>query len=461
MKIFSKYAKKDDFYDEEKTKGLIWKIVSIFSKAKKLIIDDQLTVNTSYVNIQNTTKASRDLDTIIHAKTIADKELGLEKYKLAIERTKKDFQNKIETEFRDIDIVQPLAKEFETDLLLSIKNRITSLKSKIFEDNWSNAELNQTSYKSLVQSVEQLNETKEKFFDNENDLFSIEFRWFEYYNSLSTEDALIIDQLIKKEDWRKTFLIFYLNSMLVNSANMDLPTDDNNHLELEKSFSELEKEQIKSIREYWFSKQIDATKDFDLKHSNLKVENLFMKSKGSKHRKLSLREIVKFDKDLFTTFFPIILTTPDVASNLFKGQNQYFDIVMFDEASQLKLEDNLPALLKGKQIVIAGDEHQMPPSNYFSKIFDGTIDDEDEFEEEEDRIKNTLGNSMLDCESLLDFASILGFEKRHLDFHYRSRHPYLIDYSNYAFYNQRLKPLPNSFEYIPINYVPVLSLIHI
>lgn len=56
---------------------------------------------------------------------------------------------------------------------------------------------------------------------------------------------------------------------------------------------------------------------------------------------------------------------------------------MFDEASQLKLEDNLPALLKGKQIVIAGDEHQMPPSNYFSKIFDGSIEDEDEVEDEE------------------------------------------------------------------------------
>jgi transcription elongation GreA/GreB family factor/very-short-patch-repair endonuclease len=56
---------------------------------------------------------------------------------------------------------------------------------------------------------------------------------------------------------------------------------------------------------------------------------------------------------------------------------------------------------------------------------------------------------------LLDFASELGFEKKHLDFHYRSRHPYLIDYSNYAFYNQRLKPLPNSFEYTPIKYIPV------
>lgn len=236
---------------------------------------------------------------------------------------------------------------------------------------------------------------------------------------------------------------------------MDLPTNDNDHIELGKSLSELENEQIKYIREYWFSKQIDATRDFDNKNPNLAVENLYNKRSGSKHKRLSLREIVKLDMDLFTTFFPIILTTPDVASNLFKAQNQYFDIVMFDEASQLKLEDNLPALLKGKQIIIAGDEHQMPPSNYFSKIFDGTIDDEDEFEDEIDRIKNDLGNSLLDCESLLDFASELGFEKKHLDFHYRSKHPYLIDYSNYAFYNRRLKPLPNSFEYIPINFVQV------
>jgi superfamily I DNA and/or RNA helicase len=49
---------------------------------------------------------------------------------------------------------------------------------------------------------------------------------------------------------------------------------------------------------------------------------------------------------------------------------------MFDEASQLRLEDNCN--IKKEQIVIAGDEHQMPPSNYFSKVFDGTVEDEDD-----------------------------------------------------------------------------------
>lgn len=241
--------------------------------------------------------------------------------------------------------------------------------------------------------------------------------------------------------------------MLVNSANTDLPTNDNDHKELSNSLSNLEQEQLKYIKEYWYSKQIDATRDFDNEHHNLAVENLYNKKAGTKHKRLSLRQIVEFDIDLFTTFFPIILTTPDVCSNLFKGKNKYFDIVMFDEASQLKLEDNLPALLKGKQVIIAGDEHQMPPSNYFSKIFDGSIDDEDEFEDESG--EKIFENGLLSAESLLEFAEELNFEKKHLDFHYRSRHPYLIDFSNYAFYNQRLKPLPNSFDYTPIKYIQV------
>jgi superfamily I DNA and/or RNA helicase len=62
---------------------------------------------------------------------------------------------------------------------------------------------------------------------------------------------------------------------------------------------------------------------------------------------------------------------------------------------------------------------------------------------------------LLSAESLLEWASELDFEKRHLDFHYRSKHPYLIDFSNAAFYNNRLKPLPNKSDYIPIEYFNV------
>lgn len=453
--IFSKYNSADDFYNEDKTKGFFFKATSVFSKSKKETLNDQELINSYFDSLIDSTTNCNDFRPISNSTSIADRESTINEYIKEIERLKSGFQDKIEDEYDNLNLLNSENKDYNTETLVSIQSSLQSLKEIIDEQSWTKLTLDDSNHKLLLSSIRSLIASKETFFNNENDLFSIEFKWFQYYNSLSQEKKVIIDKLSSKENWRKTFLIYYLNSLLVNSANMDLPTNDNDHIELGKSLSELEREQIKYIRQYWFSKQMDATRNFDVNNPNIAVENLYNKRASKNHKRLSLREIVKLDMDLFTTFFPIILTTPDVASNLFKGQNKYFDIVMFDEASQLKLEDNLPALLKGKQIVIAGDEHQMPPSNYFSKIFDGTIEDEDEFEDEIDRIKSDASNSLLDCESLLDFASELGFDKRHLDFHYRSRHPYLIDYSNYAFYNQRLKPLPNDFDYVPINYINV------
>ena len=453
--IFSKYNPTDELYNEEKTNTFFYKATSIFSKSKKEILNDQELINSLFTDLVNKISNCGDFQAISTATSITQKELAVNNYTTEIANIKSNFQSVIQAEYHTLNLSLSNNKEFETETLLSIQSSLQSLRKTIDAQNWTKHTLDGTNHKALISRIEKIIESKKTYFSNENDVFTLEFKWFQFYNLLSEEKKQVIDQLTIKENWRKTFLIYYLNSLLVNSANMDLPTNDIDHIELGKSLSELEKEQIKYIRQYWFSKQIDATRNFDVNNPNIAVENLYNKRASKRHKRLSLREMVKLDMDLFTTFFPIILTTPDVASNLFKGQNKYFDIVMFDEASQLKLEDNLPALLKGKQIVIAGDEHQMPPSNYFSKIFDGTIEDEDEFEDELERIKSDASKSLLDCESLLDFASELGFDKRHLDFHYRSRHPYLIDYSNYAFYNQRLKPLPNDFDYVPIKYINV------
>lgn len=371
-----------------------------------------------------------------------------------IEQISSDFQSKIENEYNSIEVIEFSTPEYQSETLKSLKENCSVLREKIKADNWTVHKIQANEFKGFIKVVEKIIQEKKDYFNNENDIFTTEFKWFQFYNGLSNEAKLLVNELKGKKDWRKSFLIHYLNSMLVNSANVDLPTNDSEHIELNGTLGGLEKEQLKYIREFWFSKQIDITRDFEQRNSNLSVENLYNKRSSNRFKRLSLRQIVQYDADLFTTFFPIILTSPDVASNLFKGMNGYFDIVMFDEASQLRLEDNLPAILKGKQIVIAGDEHQMPPSNYFSKVFDGTIEDEDDIDEE-DEIVVDRDNILLSCESLLDFGSELNFEKRHLDFHYRSRHPYLIDFSNYAFYNQRLKPLPNTFDYTPIKYIQV------
>ena len=446
--------KNEDFYQEDKTNGFFYKALSLFTKEKKQTRIDQQLINSLFLQLAIKSKDCSDLTAIELPDDIKEKVSNLSNYKKYLQELKTNFNSKVKTEFENLNLIQKVNQAFKTSTLESIKDKLEYLKNKINQDNWSTTIVKGKTEETLINSIQDIIQKNEDYFSNDSDLFSSEFKWFQFYNSLSKQNKEIINQLLEKANWKKVFLIYYFNSMLVNSANINLPTDDKDHEELTNSLSNLEDEQLKYIREYWFSKQIDATREFDVKNQNLSVENLYNKRKSNNHQRLSLRQIVKYDLDLFTTFFPIILTTPDVCSNLFKGKNQYFDIVMFDEASQLKLEDNLPALLKGKQIIIAGDEHQMPPSNYFSKIFDGSIDDEDD-SEDDDEIKIDRDNILLSCESLLDFASELNFEKKHLDFHYRSRHPYLIDFSNYAFYNQRLKPLPNGFEYTPIKYIQV------
>ena len=370
-----------------------------------------------------------------------------------IESIKIGFDAKIQNEFQKLGLLKVNPSEINLRNLPILQEKVNSLSDKINSDNWIIEKPESIDLNKFISEVENKIAEKESYFNSAQDNFNIEFNWFQFFNSLSNEDKEIVNELIGRENWRKSFLIYYLQSLLLSSANIDLPTNDNEHLQLKETLASIEKEQLKYIKDFYYSKQIDKSREFEQRNSNLSVENLYNKRSSPKFKRLSLRQIVQYDSDLFTNFFPIILTSPDVASNLFKGMNGYFDIVMFDEASQLRLEDNLPAILKGKQIIIAGDEHQMPPSNYFSKVFDGEVEDDEEIEEE--KIVVDRENLLLSCESLLEFGSELKFEKQYLDFHYRSRHPFLIDFSNYAFYNQRLKPLPANFEYVPIKYIQV------
>jgi very-short-patch-repair endonuclease len=372
-----------------------------------------------------------------------------------IRKTKDQLSSKIESEVTDLNLLS-LAGELETELLTTIKGQLKETFQRINNDGWLNTKLSTTAkhFKNATDRIEQLLQTKTNYFEGQHDIFSAEFNWFRFYNSLEPNDRVLIDELQQKSDWRRTFTVNYLNQILLQFADTDLPTNDDDLKILSSTLKGIELEQLKYITQFWYSKQIDKTRDFQLRNVNVTVENLYNKRSSTRFKRLSLRQIVQFDPDLFTTFFPVILTTPDVCSNLFKGMNGYFDIVMFDEASQLRLEDNLPAILKGKQVIIAGDEHQMPPSNYFSKIFDGSVEDEEDINEDETPSFDT-DNNLLSCESLLEFGTELNFDKKYLDFHYRSKHPFLIDFSNYAFYNRRLQPLPNSFDYNPIKYVQV------
>lgn len=445
-----------DFADEAKIAGFGYLLQSLFSKAKKQNRANYLALQGDFLKLENHLKRAKDLDAFAFTGKLEARHNSLASVMAGMDGVKSGFDAKIQSEFQQMNLLGVNPGTLALKSLPALQKAAGDLQAKANADGWQKDALKATDFRALVNAVEAAINAKRGYFNADKDLFTVEFRWLQFYNGLSEPERTVVDALKAKADWRKTFLIFYLNALLVSTATTELPTNDEEHQQLEAALGDIGKKQLKFIRDFWFSKQIDAAREFEQKHNGVTVENLYNKRSSHRFKRLSLRQMVQADPGLFSTFFPVILTSPDVASNLFKGMNRYFDIVMFDEASQLRIEDNLPAILKGKQVVIAGDEHQMPPSNYFSKVFDGAVEDEDDLDEEEpDQVKIDKDDILLSCESLLDFGLELKFTKQHLDFHYRSRHPYLIDFSNHAFYNQRLSPLPSTFDYVPVKYIPV------
>ena len=153
-------------------------------------------------------------------------------------------------------------------------------------------------------------------------------------------------------------------------------------------------------------------------------------------RKWSVNKFIKkFDFELFKSV-KIWLLTPEVVSEIIPLQTGIFDLVIFDEASQMFVEKGIPSILRAKKVVIAGDHKQLRPSNLGA----GRIEyDEDSFGEDEEV------SAALEEESLLDLAR---FKYRDvlLNFHYRSKYEELIAFSNYAFYNGRLYVSPKTEE---------------
>ena len=125
------------------------------------------------------------------------------------------------------------------------------------------------------------------------------------------------------------------------------------------------------------------------------------------------------------------LMTPEVVSEIVPLEPGLFDLVVFDEASQMFVEKGIPSILRAKKVIIAGDSKQLRPN----KTFMGRMEIDEDDEEFGD-------NAALEEESLLDLARAR-YKDVLLNFHYRSKYEELIAFSNYAFYRGRLYVSPN------------------
>ena len=162
---------------------------------------------------------------------------------------------------------------------------------------------------------------------------------------------------------------------------------------------------------------------------------LIMNEINKQKRHIPIRQLILRSANALVALKPCFMMGPlSVAQYLAPGQLK-FDLVVMDEASQLKPEDAIGAIARGGQIVIVGDPKQLPPTTFFQRV---SLDDEDD-NTGDDRAAVEEG------ESILDVASTLFQPVRRLRWHYRSRHHSLIAFSNNEFHQGDLIILPSAY----------------
>ncbi|WP_163399678.1 DUF3320 domain-containing protein [Flavobacterium fluviatile] len=156
--------------------------------------------------------------------------------------------------------------------------------------------------------------------------------------------------------------------------------------------------------------------------------NVLKSEFNRKARHMPIRKLMQEAGLAIQAIKPVIMMSPMSIANFLPPNSIDFDLVIFDEASQVRPVDALGAILRGRQVVVVGDTKQMPPTSFFDKLNTDTEDEE---------------NVTADMQSILGMCDAQGAPQRMLRWHYRSRHESLINLSNQEFYENKLIIFPS------------------
>ena len=149
---------------------------------------------------------------------------------------------------------------------------------------------------------------------------------------------------------------------------------------------------------------------------------------GLQRPSISIRKLISEMPKTFVKLSPCVLMSPLSIAQYLPADHAQFDIVIFDEASQITTWDAIGAIARGRQSVIVGDPKQLPPTNFFGRA-ETDAEDLEQYEK--------------DLPSILDEASAAGLPYLGLNWHYRSRDETLIAFSNHHYYGDRLVTFPS------------------
>lgn len=259
----------------------------------------------------------------------------------------------------------------------------------------------------------------------------------EYINKveeLGIESNFIVDSYLKR------FYHLWLDAVLPNC-----PAVQNFRGRVQeqtiKEFCELDRGQFKIAQARVRERVLNRIPNFNA-INGAKDEIAILKRELNKQRRLmSLRKLFMSIPNILTLLRPCFMMSPLSVSVFLEAKSYNFDMVIFDEASQVHTEDAIGAIMRSKQVVIVGDTKQLPPTSFFST----TLNDDD-FDIDADEVVEY--SDVGAYESILDEA-VAVLPERSLRWHYRSRHEHLIAFSNIKIYNNNLITFPSSTERMP------------
>jgi hypothetical protein len=166
---------------------------------------------------------------------------------------------------------------------------------------------------------------------------------------------------------------------------------------------------------------------------------------AKRQRHLPVRQLAERMPNAIRRLMPCLMMSPLSVAQYLPADSAPFDLVIFDEASQIPTWDAIGAIGRGRQVIVVGDPKQLPPTTFFERQIPGGDGD---------------GQTLVqidDLESILDECIGAGTQTFELNWHYRSRHESLIAFSNKAYYGGRLITFPSpvtednavSFRYVP------------
>ena len=195
-------------------------------------------------------------------------------------------------------------------------------------------------------------------------------------------------------------------------------------------FRELDEKYTKSVRQMVIAKLSRLMPDPDALESEAERQMAIIKHESEKKKRfMPPRRLLAETMDVAVRLKPCFLMSPLSVAQYLPPRGDMFDMVVFDEASQMTVWDAVGIIARAKQFIVVGDPKQLPPTDFFMK---GDV-------AEEDRENDP---AVEDLESILDECIANGVHSAYLNWHYRSRHESLIAFSNRHYYGDRLNTFP-------------------